>query len=150
MRDATDPLLTAIIKKLETDNTISYNSNDIPVYVQVPNDNELTEHPIIIIEPTSSTETNVTKDTIGQAYTVNIEVISRFNSGGGGWGANNSITSQIKMLMRNISDYLDLSADNFKVIRQLLLNSDMIRDAYDEGVYFRTISVFEFHVEDIS
>ena len=150
MRDALDPLLTAIIKKLETDNTILYDSQAVSVYTQVPNDNALSSRPIIIIEPSTNTEANTTKQSIGQVHTVNIEVISRHNAGAGGWGANNNITNQIKQLMRNIGDYLDLSSANFLVIRQLLLNTDLIRDAYDEGVYFRNISTFEFTIEDIS
>lgn len=149
MRDATDALLKAIIKKLETDNTITYDGDTIPVYTQVPNNNELTAQPLIIVEPTSSTEANVTKSTIGQSIMVNIEVISRYNSGAGGWGSNNSINNQIKVLMRNLNDYLDLSADSFGVVRQLVLSTSMIRDAYEEGVYFRTITSFEFHIEDL-
>lgn len=145
MRYTLDDLNTALIKKLETDNTISYGGNNISVYTEVPNDSEF---PCIILEPSVSTENDVTRDSIGQAQVVNIEVISKFKQGEGGWGTNSNIVNQITQLIRVKNSYLDLSASNLKVKKQSIQSIQPLREAYQDGVYYRSIIVTEFEIEE--
>ena len=147
MKYALDELNIALIKKFETDNQIEYPvGTPIAVYTEVPND---AKFPILLIDPSSMAEANVDRDSIGQSHTVNIEVISKYKQGAGGWGINNSIMDQVLQLIRVKNDYLDLTADGLKVIRQSSQATQTIRDAYVDGVYFRTILIMEFEIEEI-
>lgn len=80
---ALDELNTALIKLLETDNQIEYPvGTPISVYTEVPNDSVF---PALIIEPNAMIEARVDRDSIGESYTMNIEAISKFKQGAGGW-----------------------------------------------------------------
>ncbi|MBL4881224.1 MAG: hypothetical protein JKX82_07855 [Oleispira sp.] len=148
MRYALDYVNTAIIKLLETDNSIEFPvGTDIPIYTEVPTGDD--SFPYIIISPNSSLENNVTRNSIGESQNINIEVVSKFNQGLGGWGTNNNITGQIVGLIRNKETYLDLSADNFTVINQTIQSIQPIREGYNDSVYFRTIIIVEFDIEDL-
>ncbi len=146
MRYAGDSINKALIKLLEVDNQIEYPSgNPIGVYTEVALDSSF---PMIVIEPSFSTENDVTKESIDQSYLTNIEVISKFKQGSGGWGTNNSIISQILPLIRNIGVSMDLSTDNFKVVTQIVESIQPIREAYDDAVYFRTIIILETNIQE--
>ncbi len=145
MKYALDPLNVAIIKLLETDNQIQYDGDNVTVYTEVANDSQF---PLIVVEPSTSAENDVTRDSIGQTYVMNVEVISKFKQGEGGWGANSNIVNQITELIRVKGTYLDLSANNLKVKRQSIQSIQPLREAYKDGVYFRSIIIIEFDIEE--
>lgn len=65
-------------------------------------------------------------------------------------GANNSIINQVKALLRGKDvPALDLSASGLKVIVQKIQTVQTVRDAYKDGVYFRSIIIIEFELEEI-
>lgn len=143
---ALDPLIVGTIKLLETDNSIEYPSgNQLVVYTQVDNDSDF---PCIIIEPSAFVENDVTRNSIGQSHVLNIEVISKFKQGQGGWGANNNIVSQILPLIRDNGLYMDLSADSLIVKNQTIQSIQPLKESYKDGVYYRSIIVVEFEIEE--
>ena len=148
MRYAQDQINTALLKLIETDNSIEYPSGTgISAYTEVSNDSVF---PLIVIEPNSSGENDVTRDSIGQSYSMNVEVLAKYKQGAGGWGANNNITNQLTEILRDKGLYLDLSADDFKVKSQIIQSITTIREAYKDGVYFRTIISLEIKIEDLT
>lgn len=144
---ALDPLIVGAIKLLETDNSIEYPSGtQLFAYTEVGND---ANFPCIIIEPSTSVENDVTRDSIGQSYVLNIEAISKFRKGSGGWGANNNIVSQMLPLLRDIGLYIDLSASNLKVKNQTVQSIQPLKEDYKDSVYYRTIVSVEFEIEEV-
>ena len=147
MKYALDPLNVALIRLLETDNSIEYPSGTpLKVYTEV---STIAEFPSIILEPSSSSENDVTRDSIGQTYIMNIEVTNEFKQGQGGWGANSDIVDQITELIRVKSSYLDLSGDGLKVKRQSIQTIQPLREVYKDGVYYRSIIIVEFELEEV-
>lgn len=147
MRYAGDAINKALIKLLETDNSIEYPAGTpLTVYTEVALKGDF---PMIVIEPSFSTEDDVSKQNIDQTYLTNIEVLSRYKQGAGGWGANNSITNDILGHLRSIGVTLDLSADNFKATTQTIQSIQPLREAYDDAVYFRTVIILETKVQEI-
>lgn len=145
MRYAGEAINKALIKLLETDNDVVTTSNDlVNVYTTVPNG---ARFPMIIVEPSSSSEDDTSSDSIDQIYIHNVEVISKLRSGVGGWSENDFITNQLTGFLRGINQYLDLSPDNFSVKEQTL-SIQPIREAYDDGVYLRTIISLEIRLQE--
>ena len=90
----------------------------------------------------------MTRDSIGQSHTVNIEVISKFSKGTGGYGANNDIVSQILLILRDNGLYVDLSANNLVVKNQTIQSIQPLREEYKDGVYYRSVIIVEFEIEE--
>lgn len=146
MRYAGDALNKALIKLLEIDNLVEEPvGTQISVYTEVPLNSSF---PMIILEPTTATEEDVSKSNVDQSHVINVEVVSKFNQGDGGWGANNRVINQITQLVRGIGVTMDLSADGFKVTTQTIRSIQPIRESYDDGVYFRTILILEIVIQD--
>ena len=143
---ALDPLIVGTIKLLEVDNSIEYPSGtQLVVYTEVDNESSF---PCIIVSPANFFENDVTRDSIGQSHTVNIEVISRFSKGTGGYGANNDIVSQILLILRDNGLYVDLSANNLVVKNQTIQSIQPLREEYKDGVYYRSVIIVEFEIEE--
>lgn len=144
MRYALDPLITAIIQKLDVASPIFVGGNKVNIYTEAPLN---AQFPHVAIEPTSMNEFADTKDSTQQTHMVELRVTSKFNQGSGGWGTNNTVMNQLLEALRNKNDYLVLT-DDFKIIGQRVMFITKLRDAYDDAVYFETILSLEFNVID--
>ena len=145
MRYAVDELIIGMIKRLEVESPILYQGNPVSIYTEPPTN---APFPQIAIQPSTMTRFADNADDVDEAHLINITVVSEFKSGSGGWGVNNALVKQIVQAIDTKSNYIDLSADNFDIIRQEVFSVTKIRDAYDEALYFQTEIMVEFEVID--
>lgn len=147
MKYALDAINVGLIKLLETDNSIEYPvGTPISVYTEVPNDSEF---PAILIQPRDMVESDVNRGRIGQTHTMEVEVITKYKQGEGGWGANADMADQIMELIRVKNSFLDLSASGFLVTNQIIESTQPLRESYKDGVYFRTIIILSLVLEEV-
>lgn len=148
MRYAGDALITAIIKLLGTTSTIEYPvGTTVPIYGTVPND---AVFPYIAIEPSSMSEFNVNKTSVNQSHITNIDIVTRFAVGRGGFGACNDIANQVTTIIRSIGNYLDLSAENFKVYIQQVNDTTPLREDARDATYYRYIIRLETVIQEVT
>lgn len=144
MRYGGDELITAIINKLEVENTISYSGLDIPVYSEVPND---ATFPLISVTPYAIVETDDNKTRENHQITVQIDVKTKYKTGAGGYGASQNIAAQITDILRVKGSTLSLS-NNFSCYSQTLSTIQPLRESYKDGTVFRMIMLFDFKISD--
>ncbi len=152
MKYALDAINKGLIKLLETDNSILYYTDKFPagtpvlVYTETPNS---AKFPAIILTPRDMGESDVSRGRIGQTHSIDIELITKYKTGFGGWGSNTNMVNQIMELIRIKNSFMDLSAEGFLVTKQSILSTQPIKESYKDGVYFRTIVILEVVLEEI-
>ena len=152
MKYALDAINTGLIKLLETDNSILYYTDEVPagtpvlVYTETPNS---AEFPAIIITPRDMGESDVSRGRIGQTHSVDVELITKYKTGFGGWGTSANMVNQMMELLRVKNSFIDLSTEGFKVTKQSILSTQPLKESYKDGVYFRTIIILEIVLEEV-
>lgn len=144
MRYGGDELITAIITELETTSPVVYSGNPVPIYSEVP---ITVTFPYVAVTPYSVVEIDGNKTRENHQITVQIDVVTKFKTGAGGFGASQNISNQILSTLRTKGDGLTL-ANDFSIYGQTLSTIQPLREAEKNGTYFRTIILMDFKVSD--
>lgn len=151
MRYALDPLITAIINKTTVEaDVLSYEGNPLKVFTAVSIENDIDNGiPVIVITPSDGVEIDVTKDSLGHEYTIEIACATKYPIGLGGWGTNNDVMNQLLAKFRPDVDVQLPISDNFNVIGQMVESIFPEVDSYKESVIYMTTLRITFMVQDL-
>tara|TARA_R110000803_G_scaffold128079_1_gene195478 strand:- start:261 stop:845 length:585 start_codon:yes stop_codon:yes gene_type:complete len=146
MLEAIHLLRRGIIAKL-TD-AITLNDLAVPVYNRIPTD---AVYPMIRVYSVSTDEINENQTSFITETITRIECITRFYSDNGGELDVNLIVSQCLQLIRTRSnDYVDLTANGFKVFTSVNEGVKYLQDDLSDYTYFRAVIEISNKIEQIS
>lgn len=135
MLEAIHHLRKAIITALAGNVTV--NSVTLPVYNRVPSN---ASAPYIIVYSVGMNETNQNRDSLTLETITRIEVIFKYDGDNGGELECNLAMSEVLNILRTRSaDYLDLSADNFKIYTSTNEGVTYLVQEMPDATYFRAI-----------
>lgn len=145
MRGAIHFLRRAIINKLQ--NNVTINNIVVPVYNRIPTN---ATYPLIRVYGVSTDETDQNQSSFTTETITRIECITRFYSDDGGELDTDLMVSQILELIRTRSeDYVDLSANGFKVYTTVNQGVSYVQDDLVDHTYFRAIIEISNKIEQI-
>lgn len=145
MLEAIHYVRKGIIEKLS--GNVLINSVAVPVYNRIPTD---ATYPLIRVYSVSNNETDQNQSSFNMETVTRIECITRFYSDDGGELDCNLMVSQcLDQLRTRSANYIDLSANNFKVYTSINEGVSYVEDDLSDFTYFRAIIELSNKIEQL-
>jgi hypothetical protein len=146
MLEAIHFLRKGIIAKLN--NSVTLNGVTVPVYNRIPTD---ANYPLIRVYGVSTDESDENQTSFITETITRIECITRFYSDNGGELDSNLMVSQCLNLIRTrSSEYVNLSANGFKVFTSVNKGVKYLQDDLSDYTYFRAIIEISNKIEQLN
>jgi hypothetical protein len=146
MLEAIHFLRKGIIAKLN--NSVILNGVTVPVYNRIPTD---ANYPLIRVYGVSTDESDENQTSFITETITRIECITRFYSDNGGELDSNLMVSQCLNLIRTrSSEYVNLSANGFKVFTSVNKGVKYLQDDLSDYTYFRAIIEISNKIEQLN
>lgn len=145
MKLSTNIVRKGVIAKLK--NNITYDGSIVPVYGNIPNN---ATYPYIKVSTPQMNETDFNNGSFMSTVNVVVDVVTRYKSDIGGFGASDNISNLVTQILRTRSTgYIDLNSDGFDVYRQVVTFVNQIQQEANDNYYYRTITNLDITVQEV-